>query len=207
MAILIFDQISEPLEQRLAVGLSQISLALRSQAWKSADKQGLTPTQGQILAWLSSRLGEPASLSAVADALRISHPTASDAVAALVRKGLIEKHQAKDDRRAIALKLSQAGKREAKLVGAWPEFLAEALHDLSPDELEAFYAALIKIIRNLQNRGLIAVSRMCVTCRYFRPNVYDDSNTPHHCVLVDAPFGDRHLRIECPEHKIAVGEN
>ncbi len=69
MAILIFDQISEPLEQRLAVGLSQVSLALRSQAWKSADKQGLTPTQGQILAWLSSKLGEPASLSAVADAL------------------------------------------------------------------------------------------------------------------------------------------
>jgi hypothetical protein len=62
---------------------------------------------------------------------------------------------------------------------------------------------LVKMIRTLQERGEIPVSRMCVTCRFFRPRVHDDPTRPHHCAFVDAPFGDRSLRLECADHEAA----
>jgi hypothetical protein len=55
----------------------------------------------------------------------------------------------------------------------------------------------------LQERGAIPVAKMCVTCRYFRPNVHPDPERPHHCAFVDAPFGDRSLRLDCPDQEPA----
>jgi hypothetical protein len=61
----------------------------------------------------------------------------------------------------------------------------------------------MKMIRTLQDAGMIPVSRMCVRCQYFDPYRYPDSATPHHCHLVSAPFGDRHLRLDCEEQALA----
>jgi hypothetical protein len=50
------------------------------------------------------------------------------------------------------------------------------------------------------------VAKMCVTCQFFQPNRYFGSERPHHCALVNAPFGDRHLRLNCAEHVAADPE-
>jgi hypothetical protein len=63
------------------------------------------------------------------------------------------------------------------------------------------------MIGALQQRGEIPVSRMCPTCRFFRPHVHDDPVRPHHCAFVDAPFGDAQLRIECDDHEDAPAEH
>jgi len=60
------------------------------------------------------------------------------------------------------------------------------------------------MIAALQEQGRIPVARMCPTCRFFRPNVHDDPERPHHCAFVDAPFGDRSVRIDCPDHEPAA---
>ncbi len=78
--------------------------------------------------------------------------------------------------------------------------LLEAVDELSAAEQGALLRALTKMIRKLQLKGRIPVSRMCATCTYFRPNVYREPAAPHHCGFVDAPFGDAALRIECPDH-------
>jgi hypothetical protein len=44
---------------------------------------------------------------------------------------------------------------------------------------------------------------MCVTCKYFRPNVHPDKRAPHHCAFIDAAFGDEALRLDCAEHEQA----
>lgn len=82
----------------------------------------------------------------------------------------------------------------------WPDFLMAAVDGLSLAEQDMFLRALVKMIRGLQQRGQIPVSRMCTTCRYFQPGVHADPRAPHHCDFVNAPFGDRHLRFDCPEH-------
>jgi hypothetical protein len=73
---------------------------------------------------------------------------------------------------------------------------------LDEAEREAFFSGLLKMIRTLQEEGRIPVHRMCIQCRFFRPNVHD-APLPHHCALVDAPMGARHLRLDCAEHEEA----
>ncbi len=75
--------------------------------------------------------------------------------------------------------------------------------DLTPAEQGALLKGLMKLIRGLQVRGEIAVARMCVTCRYFRARTHADPDAPHHCEFVDAPLGDRTLRLECVDHEMA----
>lgn len=193
------DATDPPLRQRLGIGLEKISMVLKSQAWQDANLQGLTPTQGKILTLLRDRQPVGIRLSEVADVLGITSPTASDAVAVLSKKGLVDKQRSKEDARAISITLSPQGIQQAEQVMGWSDFLLSAIDDLTEFEQEIFLKGLIKIIRRLQAEGYITVSRMCLTCQFFHPNQYPESQYPHHCGFVDAPFGDRDLRIDCPD--------
>lgn len=197
-----FDPARDPIARRVAVGLAKIGLALRSQAWQEAAGRGLTPTQGQVLALLLGSTG-PLRLSQLAEGLGVTAATASDAVQALVAKGLVRKERSREDARALAVSLTSAGREEAARAASWPDFLLSAIDELSAAEKEVFLEGLIKMIRALQERGQIPVARMCVTCRFFRPNAHPDPDRPHHCAFVNAPFGGRSLRIDCPDHQSA----
>jgi len=196
-----FDDLSAPLPSRVSAGLAKIALVLRHHAWEQRGQHGLTPTQAQVLTLLHSR--GPMRLSAVGHELAVRHPTASDAVGALTRKGLVAKQPDPNDGRAVALVPTGDGRDEARRLAEWPDVLQGAIADLPDDEQAQFLRALIKMVRSLQQRGAIPVQRMCVACRYFRPNAYPGADTPHHCAFVDAPFGDRHLRLDCPDHEAA----
>ena len=192
---------SGAVSQRLAAGLARIGVALRGQAWTHGASRGLTPTQAQVLALVRAR--GPIRLTVVADELAVTPATASAAVAALARKGLVEKRPAPDDGRAIAIHLTPAGRREAQASAEWPDALLEALEEMSPGEQAVLLRLVGTIIRGLQERGAIPIQRMCVGCRYFRPNVHDDPGAPHHCDYVDAPFGDLDLRLDCRDFESA----
>lgn len=197
-----FDTDTSPLAQRVTVGLAKIGLTLKTQAWHSAADLGLSPTQGQILLLLRSRHQKGMRLSVVAQELGITSATASDAVTTLVDKGLVQKTKADDDRRAIALALTPLGQQQAEQVSGTADFLQAAVEQLSIHEQTQCLQALIKIIAQLQEQGKIATARLCVTCQYFRPHAYADAQKPHHCAFVDAPFGDRHLQVDCPDHRL-----
>lgn len=199
----VFDSLSEPLPRRLAAGLARLSVALRAGQWRLADAHGLTPTQSQALALLAARSGRGAPrVSDIAAQLSISRPTASDALTALERKGLIRRQPDPQDARASGLVLTEAGQAAARAAGDWPAALLEVAAELPPAEQEALLRLVTKLIRGLQLRGAIAPARLCVTCRFFRPYAHPaDAAAPHHCAFVDAPFGDRHLRLDCPEQE------
>ena len=186
---------AEP-HRSVSTGLAKIGLALRHHAWQEGRHGRLTPTQAQALAVLRGRDG--ARVTDLATELAVSQPTASDAVAALVRKGLVERVEAAD-RRSRPLRLTARGRREADRIAEWPDLLLTAVAALEPDEQAALLRGLSTMIRVLQEEGRIPVARMCVTCRFFRPSVHDDPVRPHHCAFVDAPFGDRALRLDCAD--------
>lgn len=196
-----FDAISEPIARRVTAGLARIALVLRSRAWKGAGLTGVTPTQGQVLGLLRG-LPNGIRLTAVAQLLGVSAPTASATVNSLVAKGLVVKEPG-SDRRSIGLRITPAGEALAGRTAEWPDFLTRAVDALEPGERTAFLRSLVKIIRALQENGDISAQRMCVTCRYFRPFAHAADANPHHCAFADAPFGDRHLRIDCAEHGAA----
>ncbi len=199
-----FDTMSEPLDRRVGAALGRIGTALRSHAWKGAEAQRLTPTQGDILIFLKER-GASQRLADVADGLAITRPTACDAVATLVRKGLIAKEKDANDRRAVALRLTVDGVWEADRIARWPDFLTRAVGALSPAEQETVYQALLTMIAVLHESGDLAGSRMCASCRHFRPNAHDDARAPHHCDHFASPLGARHLRLDCAEHEPSDG--
>ena len=195
------EQGAGSLAERLAHALARISLALRHHAHRAAAARRLTPTQGEILVWLRTRPG--ATLGEVAQGLALTAATVSDAVDALVAKGLVRKRRGEADARSVQLHLTARGRREAERAAGWPDFLIRAAELLPEADQQALLVALIRIIKTLQERGHIPVARMCVSCAYFRPWAHAGSDRPHHCALVDAPFGDAFLRVDCPDHVLA----
>ena len=195
-----FDEITESLERRLADGLARLSVVARQLDWQVASGAGLSPTQADILRFVSSR-PEGARLTAAAAHAGVSKATASDAVASLERKALVKRHPDAGDGRASALKATEAGGRVAR---DWPPSFAPIVAGLSPVRQEELFGLVVQMIRSLQQRGLIAPQRTCVSCRHFRENVALGSELPHFCALVGAPMADRHLRVDCPEHEAAA---
>lgn len=199
-----FDVASESVAERVGTGLARIGIALKTRAWRQAGPERLTPTQGQALVLLRGA-ADGMRLDALARALGVSAPTASDAVATLAGKGLVTRGRAADNHRAAALRLTEAGALLAARVADWPDFLLRAVDSLDAGEQAAFLRGLVKIVRTLQEQGDLPVQRLCVSCRYFRPHAHPDPDRPHHCAFVDAPFGERHLRLGCADQQPASG--
>lgn len=195
-----FDDITEPLDRRLADGLTRLAAVARQLDWQAAASAGLSPTQTDILRFVASR-PEGVRLTAAAAHIGVRKATASDAVTTLETKSLLSKQPDASDGRAIALKATAKGARVAR---DWPASFGPVVEGLSGSEQEMLLALVIRMIRQLQRRELIAPQRTCVTCRYFRENVAPGTTTPHYCGFVGAPMAERHLRIDCPEHKTAA---
>lgn len=201
MAIHILRAKSMSAVLHIATGLAKIGVFLRSEQWRMAESRSLTPTQAQILVQLAHR--GPARITALAHELGVTQPTASDAATALIRKGHVARRPDPSDARASLLHPTSSGKRAASAMAVWPDTLLGAIDSLEPHEQAVFLKAVSKMIRSLQVQGAIPVQRMCVTCRFFQPNVHDDAATPHHCAFVNAPFGEAALRLDCAEHEPA----
>mgnify|MGYP000156214982 CR=1 FL=1 len=195
-----FDDINEPLDQRLADGLTRLAAVARQLDWQAAETAGLSPTQADILRFVAKR-PEGTRLTAAAAHAGVRKATASDAVTALERKGLVRKYADAADGRAVALNASAKGKRVAE---AWPSNFIPIVSGLAPDQQEDLFAMVVGMIRQLQKQQLIAPQRTCVSCRHFRENIAPGTTTPHFCALVNAPMADRHLRVDCDEHESAA---
>lgn len=199
------------LSEKIGHALNRISTAMRADTWDMATDQGLTPTQGQIIGVLANRRSG-LRLSKIAAELVVSPPTVSDSIATLAAKGLVKKQKAKDDGRAIAVSLTAAGRRLSERLserlgeqpGDTSGAVATALAGLTEPDQQRLFETLTKVIHSLQEQRRIPVGRMCVTCRYFQAGIHSDPQRPHHCALVDAPFGNGTLRVDCPEHERAA---
>lgn len=189
---------------QIAFAMTRLATLQRAAIWRQAGLRGLTATQVAILHALA-RHG-PARVGALAGTLGVTQPTLSDAVAALVAKGLALRSPDPADARARQVRLTPAGAAEARALDETPAALSEALGQLPEAERGAMLRALSGVIRGLQRAGAIPVERMCVTCRHFRPHLHDDAAAPHHCGFVDAAFGDALLRIDCGDHAEATEE-
>lgn len=190
---------------QIGFALGRIATLLRAQAWQQAEPLGVNPTQAAILSRLLARGAlRPGALAAD---LGISQPTVTDAVAALLRKGLVQRQRDPADRRAVLLRLTTAGQSVAQATAPPPDVLTAALDSLPASDRAAMQRGLVGLIRALQQARAIPVQRICISCTHFRPHAHDDAEQPHHCALVDAAFGDAALRIDCGEHDSAAEQD
>ncbi|HEX2103472.1 MAG TPA: MarR family winged helix-turn-helix transcriptional regulator [Solirubrobacteraceae bacterium] len=181
--------------------LERVGQALRVQMWDMAKQHGVSPTQLQVLLRLAGDPPARRRIGVLAAELDVTHPTLSDAVAVLRRKGLV--HRDSGSRKA-ALSLSPRGQALAAELTDWDHRTRHQLADLPTADKRATLRLLLDLIAGLHSRGAITVARMCVTCRFFRRDAHPDPARPHHCALVDAPLGTGELRIDCAEHESRV---
>lgn len=184
-----------------ATGLSKIGLALKNKSWEEGAKKGISPTQGQILTMLLNiNKQRQTTISNIAEEMALTVATVSDAVKALVGKGLVVKRPSKQDKRVSVLSLTPKGKRQAQSASEWPNFLVSAIEILEESEQEVMLRGIIKIIKGLQDTGGIPVTRMCVNCKYFKVNVNEDEKKPHQCGFVNGAIGIKDIQIDCNYH-------
>jgi DNA-binding MarR family transcriptional regulator len=177
-------------------------MALRTDDWTRSRHIGLNPTQMAILEALEGR-ESGLSVKEIAFNLGVSQPSATDSITALERKGYVMRQPAPGDRRAVSVCITDAGRQSFLATDAVEGAANRAIRALSEAEQEDLLISLIKMIRHMQEAGIIPVQRMCASCRYFRPFVHADKARPHQCDFVNASFGQRDLRIECREHETA----
>jgi DNA-binding MarR family transcriptional regulator len=194
--------VSDPVDERLAAALERIGQALRVQMWDAAKRHRVTPTQLQVLLLLASDPPRGRRVGALAAELDVTHPTVSDAVAVLRRKGLVERPGAG---RRSELALTLAGRALAAELASWQQPIRAQLARLPDDDKRAALTLLLDLIAGLQREGVITVARMCGTCRFFRRDEHGaDAPAPHHCALLDLPLAVTDLRLDCPEHEQAA---
>jgi DNA-binding MarR family transcriptional regulator len=85
---------------------------------------------------------EPATLNQVAAAVRRGAPAVSRSVDSLVRAGLIERTADPDNRRRLAMRLTDAGRDELARPSASGGALAAKLERLAPSEIRAIERAV-----------------------------------------------------------------
>ncbi len=84
------------------------------------------------------------SVSELADVGRISRPAISQAVEALVNKGLVSRTQSADDRRYVRLELTQDGSALLdEIFGQARQWMKTKLSAFQPDDLQAIMAGLV----------------------------------------------------------------
>ncbi|KAB2684369.1 MarR family winged helix-turn-helix transcriptional regulator [Brucella tritici] len=192
----------EPLIERLKDGFDRIAFVLRSDLWSASSRVGLNPTQAQVLALLVDR---PAGLRAkdISAHLSISAASVSDTLSALIKKNHIKKLADPGDARASIVKVTPGGLKAGRALARSSSHVERAIAKLAPTMQEDLLLTQISLIRQLQHDGAIPQQRMCPTCRYFRPQAHAGQGQPHHCAFVDAPIGNRTLRLDCGEHEQA----
>jgi DNA-binding MarR family transcriptional regulator len=186
------------LDAKLLAALERVGQALRVQLWDAAKQHGLSPTQLQVVLRLASDPPARRRIGALAGQLDVTHPTVSDAVTVLRRKGLVERE---GDGRRAPLALTRRGRTTATAVAGWLDRTRALLAELPTDDKEQTLRLAIELIAQLQRSGVITVARMCATCRFFRRDAHPGSAQPHHCALVDVPMADAELRVDCAEHE------
>lgn len=188
-------------EAKIATALERLGQVQRSLLQQAATAHGLSPVQARLLDRLArppQALHRPAALAAE---FGVTRATVTDALAALARKQLISRAVAPRDRRQVHLEITAAGRALAHDLTGWDAHLKRQLAALPTDDQNALLSTLLGLIAGLQSAGVISTSRMCVTCRFFRPDAHPATPAPHHCALLDMALAERELRIDCPDHE------
>lgn len=188
-------------DAKIVAALERIGHAMRLLLWDAVKGRNLTPVQAQILLYLQGHGENVGRVSHIAREFGLTPATVSDSVSALETKGLLQREAWEGDARVATLKLTGAGAAMARELKDWTKHLRESVADFPPSDQDETLLFLMGLIERLQQRGVITVARMCVTCRFFRRNAHPAAPAPYHCALLDKPLAIATLRVDCPEHE------
>lgn len=191
----------EQLDYKLIAALERLSQALRVLLWEKAKVYNLSPIQIQCLIYLRYHRTVWGRVGHLAEAFDMTPATISDAVSTLVQKGLLSKARSPEDGRIFILELTAHGQAITAEVADWANPLLPLVARLSESEKTTTLATLLRLIETLQKTKTLTVARLCSTCRFFERDAHLDTESPHHCRLLNMPLALDSMRLDCPEHE------
>ena len=130
---------------RLITLLFSMSRQMRERLHHEDKQEGLSMVQLGALHMISE-MAEP-TMSAIAQQLFITRPTATSLIESLVRSGHVRRTSSTTDGRSIRLALTPAGKRaRQKALDTMEQRLRQTLKVLNPSDISHLYAILTKLI-------------------------------------------------------------
>ena len=203
---------TEPPEQRIAAALERLGQVQRVLIQDTATASGLSPLQVRVLLALA---GAPARPSELAARLGVTRATLTDSLQALRAKGLCEVAPDEGDGRSHWVGLTASGRSTSGRLASWGMPVQRHLAALPPGEQGGLLDSLLRLIADLQRDGLIPPARMCLTCRFYRPDGAGErrasagpgpgegAQSGAWCDLLAAPLTPVDLRLDCLEHEPA----
>lgn len=186
---------------KIVVALERIAEAFRVLLWNEGKAAGLSPLQVQLLIFVLHHPDEEKrKVGRLAAEFNLTKPTVSDAVKALLAKGLAEKIPDPADQRSFSLALTLEGEALARRASHFSAEIQMPIEQLPADEQSGLLLHLLSIIRHLNQAGIITVQRMCFNCAHYRPG---HDGHAHFCQLLNTPLQASELRVDCPEHEAA----
>jgi MarR family transcriptional repressor of emrRAB len=151
-------------DERTAQLLGALALALADRAGAAVDADaGLAGSDAAALVTLRNYAeGEPLDL--LRRALALSHPGVVRLADRLQARGLVERHRGERDGRAVALRLTAAGRRAADAaLAARGEAIGAALATLEPAQRRALAPMLERMLgaQTTDSTASLVICRMC----------------------------------------------
>jgi DNA-binding MarR family transcriptional regulator len=167
-------------------------------ARRTAESHDLSSTQMRLLSWLYVGPPPAARSATLARELNVADPTVSDAIAALIRKGLVARTPDPNDRRRHDLALTQNGRKTAAELARWTAPAEIATSKLDRAEAEQLLDTLLLVMAKLHDAQLLPVVRACSTC--VQLGTIQTDTRSYHCKLYDTPMTISDLRVDCADH-------
>jgi DNA-binding MarR family transcriptional regulator len=188
----------ETAERRLATGLIRLAVAVHDTTDARSAVAERTMAQQQVLLLMARRQDEY-PLASLAAELGMPVDAAMAAISTLAREGMVSVGGPSYSPDGVRVQLTERGRRHAPRTLRWAESLLGELGGLDESVQAQLLTIVTEEIAALQREGRIPIAKMCVTCRFFDGYAHPGTQQPHHCWLVDAPFGNQDLRLRCPD--------
>jgi DNA-binding MarR family transcriptional regulator len=198
----VFDRTKQVTEvdSKIIVALERLSEAFRVLLWNETKQYGLSPIQVQLLIFIMTHPSQQCKVSYLALEFNMTKATISDAIKALEQKELLERETEANDNRSYIFCLTNEGKKITEKISLFANPLRQPLQEFTGEEKDNLLTGLLHLIYNLHQEKIIAVQRMCFTCRHYQAG---REKNKHYCRLLQMTLQKADLRIDCPEHEYA----
>lgn len=188
-------------DSKIIVALERIAESFRVLLWNEAKEYGLSPIQVQLMIFLQTHPGHQCKVSYLAREFNMTKATISDAIKVLEQKKLLKRETETADTRSYIFHLTAEGKKITQKISMFANPMHQPLQEFTTEEKENFLSGLLHLIYNLHQEKIIAVQRMCFTCRHYAAG---KRKGEHYCKLLQMTLRNGDLRVDCPEHEYAV---
>lgn len=183
-------------EARVALILLRLYQGVEALLRRLGGEEGLSPTQVQVLSFLSRAHPAYRGVNAIAKRFSIAPATASRVIDNLEEKGLVKRLHDRKDRRRVQVELTAKGRRLMVRLRALSTKLEEYIKKLPKGELTTLDRGLVGLLRSFYQEGYLAISSVCHACPYLEENAFPGADKPHLCRLTGERLSEEESYLE-----------